>query len=423
MTPVAGRRLLAAVALIALVLAPATLLASAGPRASIPPPTPVPPNGRLSPFPRVLHTPADPIPAPDLAADGALLADLDTGSILYERAVDTPRPIASVTKIMTALLVVERTRPTDVVTVAPEAVFARDDYGAGSTLGLRAGERLRVEDLLYGLVLGSANDAAEALAIHVSGSVRAFVADMNVRAQGLGMGRTTFASPHGLDDDGVSTPRDLLRLARAAASHPSFAAIAASRSHTIPSPHGPDRRIQNRNALLWLYPGTTGMKTGFTQRAGACLVATAERDGRRLVAIVLHADEEAFSDAATLLQHGFEGFVEAVLVRAGEEQGTVRVRGGRVPAAAGATLERLVPAAQVGDVSTDIRVDPRAAFPPVPGERIGTVLLRLGERSIGRVPLLAGLPPAPLPLEGRWWTRALQAIARAGGDAVRGLAT
>src|SRR5439155_9805756 len=196
------RRLVAGIALCLILGLPAAMAATPGVHG--PPPTPVPPRGSLSPFPQALHTPAVATTAPAISAPAAILADLGSGRILFQRDPDTRRPIASLTKIMTALLVLERSKPADQVVIDPRAVFDRKDFGAASTLGLRAGERLSVEDLLYGLLLGSANDAAVALAIHVAGTEQAFVGLMNGRADRLGMGNTDFASSNGLDDRGRS---------------------------------------------------------------------------------------------------------------------------------------------------------------------------------------------------------------------------
>ena len=145
-----------------------------------------------------------------------ILADLDDGQVMFAKAPEVRRPIASLTKVMTALLVLQRRELDDVVTVSPDAVFDGDDYGASSTLGLRAGERRTVRELLDALMLQSANDAALALAIDISGSERRFVELMNERARALGMRDTVFLSPNGLDDRGRSTTRDLLALTRAA---------------------------------------------------------------------------------------------------------------------------------------------------------------------------------------------------------------
>ena len=261
----------------------------------------MPPDGSLSPFPQSLDTPADAALPPVLSAPSAILADLDTGQVLFAQDADTQRPIASLTKVMTGLLVLESSNPADVVTVTADAVIAEDERPGVSALGLEVGEQITVDDLLYALLLQSANDAAVALADHVSGSEGRFVKDMNARAASLGMRRTRFRSPNGLDDRGYSTARDLMTLTRTAMAIPRFADIVATMFHSIPAPDGGTREIQNRDALLWLYAGASGVKTGYTSRAGFCIVATAEQDGRRLVSVVLGAPGDAFSDAAALL--------------------------------------------------------------------------------------------------------------------------
>lgn len=414
-------RAIAAVCVVAAIGLQVAVVAGSATGVAGPPPTPVPPRGSLSPFPSTLATPADAIPPPAIDARAALLADLDTGQILQAQHAADLRPIASVTKIMTALLLLERTRLDDVVTVDPRAVFDRGDYGADSTLGLRAGERLTVRDLLYGMLLGSANDAAAALAIAEAGSQTAFVAQMNARARTLGMRHTRFFSVHGLDDRGHSTAVDLLRLVRAADRTPMFDRITATREHTIPAPHGRPRHIQNRNALLWLYPGAFGTKTGTTAGAGACLVASAARDGRRLVAIVLGAPHEAFSDAASLLNHGFEAFTSRTVVSAGDDVGTLAIRGGTVAVAATAGLTALVPDG-AGEVTARTVPDPTVRFPPVRGQRVGTVSYAVAGTPLGTVPLVVSAVPPPPPVGGAWWIRAPRAVGRAVIAAVAALA-
>jgi len=418
-TPVSARRIAAAGALVIVVAAALTGAVGAGP-ASGPPPTPV--NGSRSPFPQVLHTPADPVPRPAIDAAAALLLDTDGDAVLYQRSPSLRRPIASLTKVMTALVVFDRTRPSDVARVDPRAVFARGDYGATSTLGLRPGERMRVADLLAGLLLGSANDAAEALAIHVAGSETRFVALMNRRAAGLGMSDTRFASSSGLDDRGRSTAIDLATLAVAAHGVPAFAQLVATRVRRIEAPSGPDRRIQNRNALLWLYPDAVGTKTGFTAAARYCLVAVAKRDGRTLVAVILGSPHEAFSDAAALLEHGFEGFTRHTFVEAGDDLGVAALEGGDVPVVAGGTLEALVPTAALDDVSGRLRLVPGVAFPPAPGDRVGIYAMSVPGLRIGAVPAVVQHVPPPAGERGPWWVRVGLEVGRAVAGAVGGLA-
>ena len=384
-----------------------------------PPPTPVPPDGSLSPFPQALDTPSDAVSPPVLSAPSALLADLDTGQVLFAKDPDGRRPIASLTKIMTGVLVLERSRPSDIVTVGEDASIPEDERPGISALGLEVGEQISVENLLYALLLQSANDAAVALADHVSGSESRFVRDMNARAAALGMRRTRFRSPNGLDDRGYSTARDLMTLTRAAMAIPAFATIAGTRFRTIPGPEGGERHIQNRDALLWLYEGATGVKTGYTSRAGYCVVGTAERDGRRLVAVVLGAPGDAFSDAAALLDHGFAAFTEHSFVTAGEPNGVVTLPGGSVPVEVGADLSALVPVAALAHVREQVVVDPSAAYPPAPGERVARLKITLPGLTVGRVPLVVSSVPPPPPIDDRpWWARAAAALADAIGTAV-----
>lgn len=385
-----------------------------------PPPTPVPPDGSLSPFPQVLHTPSDAMAPPEVSAASATLATLDDGQVLYAKEPDTQRPIASLTKIMTGLLTLERSDPADVVTVAPDAVVPEAGREGVSTLGVQAGERISVGDLLYALLLQSANDAAVALADHVAGSEPRFVKMMNARARAIGMRHTRFRSPNGLDDRGFSTARDLVTLTRGAMALPGFASIVATEFHTVPAPEGPARDIQNRNALLWLYPGATGVKTGFTSRAGYCVVATAERDGRRLVAVILGGGSDVFSQAAELLNYGFAAFTQHTFVTAGGSNGVVALPGGSVAVEAAAGLEALVPTASLEAIDEQVVTDPRAAYPPAPGERVASLKVTIPGLTIGRVPLVVSSVPAPPPIDDRpWWERAAAAVLEAIRSGVR----
>lgn len=381
---------------------------------SPPPPTPVVlPGGGTSPspFPSTLRTPAPSAQPPEIRAQAAVLADLETGQVLFAHKPNERRPIASLTKIMTAMLVTERTEPTDVVTVSDEAASGRP---AGiSSLGLVPGERIRVNELLYALLLQSANDAAVALAEHVSGSVDAFVDDMNTRAERLGLSNTMFASPNGLDDDGYSSASDLVRLTRAAYRSRGFSSVVATRFHTVNSLDEPPRVVQNRNVLLWLYPGAIGVKTGFTSAAGFCVVAAAEREGMRLIAVVLGEPSEPFSEAAALLNYGFAAFDQRTLVRQGDRLGVVDVAGRRIPLTAGGSLRGLVPAGR--PVRRTVVLDDHVAYPPALGSRIGVLRLSAGGRVLGEVPArVADVPPPPPPGSGPWWARALGAVVEAG---------
>ncbi len=401
-------------ALVTIVFLVAGVAGAQTPPPSAPPPTPVVlPGGGTSPspFPSTLRTPAPSAQPPEIRAQAAVLADLETGQVLFAHKPNERRPIASLTKIMTAMLVTERTEPTDVVTVSDVAASGRP---AGiSSLGLVPGERIRVNELLYALLLQSANDAAVALAEHVSGSVDAFVDDMNTRAERLGLSNTMFASPNGLDDDGYSSASDLVRLTRAAYRSRGFASVVATRFHTVNSLDEPPRVVQNRNVLLWLYPGAIGVKTGFTSAAGFCVVAAAEREGMRLIAVVLGEPSEPFSEAAALLNYGFAAFDQRTLVRQGERLGVVDVSGRTIPLIAGGSLRGLVPAGR--PVQRNVVLDDHVAYPPALGSRIGVLRLSAGGRVLGEVPArVADVPPPPPPGSGPWWARALGAVVDAG---------
>lgn len=411
----------AAVVSAILVAAAAINAGAAGRPTAEPPPTPVPPHGSPSPFPTTLATPDDTTVAPSIDAGAALLADPDTGQILFAKDPRTRRPIASITKLMTALLARKDLPLHTSITVDPAAVFDKKSFGATSVLGLKAGERITVENLLYGLLLGSANDAAVALAIAADGSEAAFVRHMNAQAQRLGMRDTHFASASGLDDDGYSTPRDLLLLTRAVNADPVLRTITATKFRRIPAPKGPDRVIQNRNVLLWLYSGAIGTKTGSTAGAGQCVVATARRGGRELVVIVLHAPAEPFSDAAALLNYGFDGWRTDTLVHAGDDAGDAAIRGGTVPVIAADGLTALVPIADDGRAQ-HVVVDPRAAYPPRAHERVATLVFAAGSTIIGTVPLVVSDVPPPPIATGPWWVRTADAVAGAVADAVRAIA-
>jgi len=375
----------------ATLVAPAVRAQSPTPLPSeVPPPTPVPGGTTPSPFPSVLITPSPDVTPPPVRAAAALVEDLDTGQMLYAMNPRAHRPIASLTKIMTALLVLERTDPGDVVTASPTAAAA-----GGAEFGLVPGERHSVRQLLYALLLQSANDVAVALAEHVSGNVEAFVALMNSRARQLELADTRFASPNGLDDTGYSSAADLAALARAAMEQERFAAVVAARARDIPVEGDGSRHVQNRNALLWLYPGTVGVKTGYTAAAGFCLVAAAERDGERILTVVLGEPEAAWDDGAALLDHTFLAFDRVELVEAGDRFHDVHVRGEVYRAVAGASLVRMVPV-PAGPVTREVRLSGVLRPPLDPGDRLGRVVVMAGDMPMGSVPLVVG-PPPPAP--------------------------
>ena len=393
-----------------LVLAGVLAAALAAPAAAqpVPPPTPVPPAGSLSPYPTALETPPPSTREPRVAAASAILADLDSGEVLWERNPDQRQPIASVTKIMTGLLVVEATDPDEVVTASPNA--ARQ---TGAELGLEVGEAQPVRQLLMALLLQSANDAAVALAEHVGGTVEGFVDGMNRRARRLGVRDTRFASPNGLDDSGYSTSRDLVAITAEAFRDATFREVVATKFHRIPSPDGDPRRIQNRNALLWLYRGAIGVKTGYTAAAGFCIVAAAERDGLRLVAVVLGAPSSPWSDAAEILNHGFEAWERRDVVDGSTALDPIEVAGLEIPVRADGALSLLLRRGETVDV--EVRPDPGLTLPVAEGQTVGEVVVSGDGDVLGRVRAVSAAsvaaPARGSPPEDPWWDRAWDAVA------------
>ncbi len=242
--------------------------------------------------------------APEVTARGAVLYDPGEDQVLHGKDESEARLIASTTKVMTALLALEAGTIEQTVTVSAQAVATAATPGA-ATLNLVAGQQIPMRSLLAGLVIRSGNDAAVAVAEHVAGTEAAFVARMNERAAELGLTETSFVEPHGLTQEpgNRSSPLDLARLATEAMANLDFAAWAGTPVLDVPE-FAP---LPNRNELIGRYEGATGVKTGFLARAGMCLVASATRGDRSLIAVVL-GSEASFGEAAALLDHGFEDY-------------------------------------------------------------------------------------------------------------------
>jgi D-alanyl-D-alanine carboxypeptidase (penicillin-binding protein 5/6) len=251
-----------------------------------------------------LNAVADPLIVPfKRPPRSGLLFDLDTGEVLWRRLPDRILPIASLTKMMTALVVVQRSAPDDKVRVTKEALAYK-----GSAVGvLPKGKRVKLETMLNGLLLPSGNDAAIALAQRMSGTVARFVTRMNDQARRWGLECTRFSSPDGFeDDDNHSCAVDLAALARAVLDRPRLARIVKRRRAVLPFPiKGGRLYLSNNNPLLRTgYPGAIGIKTGYTDAAGRCLVAAAQRNGRRLGVVLLHSPDPG-KQARQLLDRGF----------------------------------------------------------------------------------------------------------------------
>lgn len=325
----------------------------------------------------------------NISASAAVLMDQQTGRVLWAKNPDWQRPMASLTKIMTAILVLERDDPKELVVISREAART-----PGSSMYLRSGTTYRVQDLLYGLMLLSGNDAAVALAEHNSGSLADFVAFMNKKAAQLGALHTKFSNPHGLPDEGhYSTAYDMALLARYALSIPEFAHLVASPQAMIFDPiDAVLHPIYNKNRLLWEFDGANGVKTGYTTAAGRCLAASATRQGRQVVAVILDAPR-LWEDADALLTYGLEEYRNVKVIQKGETVAQVNVEGG-LPATTMAVSAQdvwiTVPSSQVDAIEMKCVIDLGITAPIEQWAPLGRLFVKCDNQLLADVPLLAG---------------------------------
>ena len=329
----------------------------------------------------IFLTPVSGLEPGEISAKSAVVLDGDSGKVLWEKDAETERLIASTTKIMTALLTVELADLDEVVEIPPEAAGVE-----GSSMYLRAGERLTVRDLLHGLMLSSGNDAAVALAIHADGDPAAFVDRMNRRAEAMGLQSIHFANPNGLDDPGnYASAGSLGRLAAEAMKNETFREIVSQKYY-----QAGQRSMKNHNKLLWQYPGAIGVKTGYTRHAGRILVGSAERNGRRLIAVTISAPSD-WADQAAMLDYGFSKYAETTLVSRGEPVGELPVlfgMEGSVPLTAGETLTGFLLPGEKPELRL---ITPSfITFPPGEGTSLGTLQVYVSGRLMGQTPLFPG---------------------------------
>lgn len=271
----------------------------------------------------------------DINAESAILIDGDTGKVLYEKAAYEKREPASTTKIMTAMLTLEHCKLDDVATVTSEAITSVPS-GYSSDL-LKMGEELTIKDLLYALLLPSSNEAANVLAIHVAGSIDSFASMMNTKAVELGCKNTHFLNPNGVhDEDHYTTAYDLAIMAREAMKNDTFKQIVSTASYTLPSTNKYtriDRNLITTNDLIKkqsknYYEYAIGIKTGSTTPAKNCLVASATKDGKNLISVVLKADKDSdrYNDTKTLFNYGFDNFSKKDILKTGDIVKTIDVK-------------------------------------------------------------------------------------------------
>lgn len=343
---------------------------------------------------------------PGVSAQSAILISGDDGTVIFEKNAHEQLAMASTTKIMTALLTLEEAeRSGDPVLDITEEMVAVE----GSSMGLKAGDRLTLTNLVSGMLLASGNDAANAAALYLGGSQEGFAELMNARAKEIGMTETNFVTPSGLDDEQhYSTAYDMALLGREAIQNEEFARIAGSATLQV-SFIEPEQKISysNHNKLLHLYEGCIGIKTGFTKKAGRTLVSAARRDGTTLIAVTLNAPDD-WDDHIAMFNYGFatvrtvqmggEDLPDALPVAGSDKQG-VSLRMGQ-------QLAMTLPINQAEGLESRVLL-PRFLYAPVQaGEKVGRVQYLMGGEEIYSVPIIASEEAEVLVLqELSWWEK------------------
>lgn len=332
---------------------------------------------------------------PEIAAPSAILIDAATGTVLFEKNAHERLAPASVTKVMTLLLVMEaldsgRISWEDMVT-ASDAAAAK----GGSQVYLEQGEQMSMDEMLKSVVVSSANDCATALAEHVAGSETAFVEMMNARAAELGLEETHFVNCTGLDDEPnaaehLTSAHDIAVMSRELLKHDAIRKYTTIWMDTV---RGGQFGLSNTNKLVRFYKGTTGLKTGYTSAAGHCLSASAERDGIELIAVVLHcaSSAERFSSAKALLDYGFANYA-LVSADTPETLTPVRVRLGRQDLVTPVLQDAapiLIPKGEQAQVTKTIELAEEIAAPVQAGQQLGTLTVASGERVLAEIPIVA----------------------------------
>lgn len=324
-----------------------------------------------------LVLPSAALAAPETSAQSLVLMHMDTGQILYAKDADAQRLIASTTKIMTALVVLENCAPDETVEILPAYTGIE-----GSSMYLKAGERYTVLDLLYGMLLVSGNDAATALACHCAGSLEAFAELMNAKAAALGLTNTSFENPHGLDGKNqYSSAADLAEITREAMKNETFCEIVSSKTYT----QG-EQSYMNHNKLLWNYEGVVGVKTGYTMAAGRTLVSAAERDGLRLICVTL-SDPDDWRDHKALYDWGFSSFAFQDILPLGTICTLPVISGEKqsVGITAGEPARLLVEKGEALGFSLEL---PEFVYAGVKaGDCAGRIFIQSGDRDIAEFPL------------------------------------
>lgn len=323
--------------------------------------------------------------SPQIGAEAAIVMDIETGRVLYGKNPYSIRPMASTTKIMTAIVALENGNLDEIVVVSKNAASIW-----GSNINLKAGQEISLKELLYGLMLNSGNDAAIAIAEHIGGTVEHFAEMMTDKAKKLGAFDTSFKSPHGLDmDEHFTTPYDLALITSYALKNRDFSEIVSTKEVNIGY-----RSLRNTNEMLYIYPGADGVKTGFTGKAGRCLVTSATRDGWRLVSVALGCATRTVraESSKAILDYAFANYKPYTLVNEGEILKTVEVvKGIENYLAVKAIDEVIVPLKkeELDGIQIIFDLPDKLKTPIFEGVEVGTVYCYLNGEIIGRSGLKA----------------------------------
>jgi D-alanyl-D-alanine carboxypeptidase len=339
---------------------------------------------------------------PGIGAAGAAVMEVNSFRLLGGRNLHQQLPMASTTKIMTAILAIESGRLQETVVASPEACKVEP-----SSIWLAPGERIKLEDLVYGLMLRSGNDAAHAIAEFLGGTVEGFVQLMNEKAASLDLHDTHFANPHGLPNpDHYTSAYDLAKLAAYALQNPEFSRVVSTKKIVLPwDQHDEPRVWYNKNRLLTTYPGADGVKTGWTSAAGYCLVGSAERAGMRVVAVVLNSPDD-FGETARMMDYAFANYVPANIVSKGQYLGSISVARATpryIGAVAADSYVWPVGRQEQADLSTEVILPLQLSAPLRVGERVGTLRVLREDECLAEIPLVADQSA-----ERNWWQRLLR---------------
>ncbi len=328
-----------------------------------------------------------------LNAKSVLLMEASSGSVLYENNAHESLPPASVTKIMTMLLLCEAIDRGDVTLETVVTASERAKSMGGSTIFLDAGEQITIDDLLKGIAVASGNDACVAVAEHLCGSVEAFVDKMNKRAEELSMKNTHFVNCNGLDDDNHYTSAyDIALMSRELLKHKMIFKYTTIWMDEL---RGGKFQLANTNKLIRFYSGANGLKTGSTSKAGSCISATAKRDGMQLIAVVLGSptSKDRFSAASSLLNYGFSNFAVTEFGEKDEDVKEIKVIQGKDKTVLAKVAENssvLIAKGREKDVKTHINLPKSLNAPVKKGEIIGEIIVSLDGKNIARTDLIAG---------------------------------